>query len=257
MTLSTEAKGVIVVLVVVALVVTGVLVYVFLYPHPGLKQSSSNWAGYVDREKVTNVTGTFTVPPASQFNGSGTASFWVGMGGDSGLLQNTWPFWQAGLVLTTTVYGSIAELFTEGGNGKACGGQTCPDAWSHYINGKYGETITVTLRGDSAGANATITLTVNGTTSVLYPPEWSVLAGVYTFPSAEWIYEAPTGFASIIESMPTIGPPGVLFSHCNDSAGLTDLGSVVMEQNPNSQNVSFTQFVNDSFSAYSYDTQKV
>ena len=114
-------------------------------------------------------------------------------------------------------------------------------------------TLAVSLHGTAAGANATLTLTVGTTTTIFYPPEWTPLAGTLTFPSAEFIQEAPSSIGYPVV-MPVMQPPGATFASCQDSAGLTVLGSVEMNLNPHDQSISFSPFSDGSFSTYSFNT---
>jgi hypothetical protein len=264
---GSSAGWVIAVIVAIVLVLAGVAVYYYVIPHPGQVQHSENWSGFIDRTKVTSASGTITVPASTDFSGNGTTSFWVGMGGDAYVLHPAFPFWQAGLSLTwwNFTYEHLGiyvqeVLWTEGGSGQSslCGGSVCPVNWTHTVAlVEYGTyvpslTLAVSLHGTAAGANATLTLTVGTTTTTFYPPEWAPLAGTLTFPSAEWIQEAPSSIGYPVV-MPVMQPPGATFASCTDSAGLTVLGSVLMTLNPHDQSIALTPFSGGGFSSYSYN----
>ena len=213
---------------------------------------AQNWAGYVDRETVGSANATLALPASSDWHGSGAASLWVGMGGfvRGGSVQ--WPFWQAGVVVTCSSGLCTVELFDEGGtHGPPCNG-TCAADWTQPLGSVASTTISVSVSGGSSGALAVFVVDQNGFNTTYRPPPWTVLAGVTSFPSADWIFESPEG-AHGTDAMPTLTPPGVTFSSLHDS---TDLGSVVtvaMQGNPNGQSVSLSPLNGDAFSAYSYD----
>lgn len=116
-----------------------------------------------------------------------------------------------------------------------------------------GETITITVAGGSAGATAVLTVSNDGVNTTYNPPAWTPLAGVYSFPYAEWIFESPEPAQGGMAVMPTLTPPGALFSSLSDSGGMSNVGPIQMQGNPNSQSVTLSSMSKDSFSAYSYN----
>jgi hypothetical protein len=244
-----------VIAVVIILVLAGVGVYLVYerYFAPGHPTYSQNWAGYEDQNSVGSASGSITVPSSSSWNGNGVVGLWVGMGGSSGFLGDKWPFWQAGATVTCSAGVCQAELFDEGGTrGAPCNG-VCPVNWSQDLGLDMGASVTISIYGNSSGAIAVLTVLQDGITTTYNPPAWTVLAGVTAFPSAEWIFESPTG-PNGVEVMPTLSPPGVTFSAMNDSASVSALGPVLMQGNPNGQSVNCTSVSGGTFSAYSYDT---
>lgn len=236
---------------VVAAAGIGVLVYLtYLAPGP---VASQNWAGYADGRSEGFANGTIALPSPSDWHGNGEAGLWVGMGGISFNGGSEWPFWQAGVLVSCTSGECSGELFDEGGTqGAPCNG-VCPIAWSQPFAVEMGDSITVSVSGGSSGALATLTVDQDGFNTTYNPPPWTVLADVTSFPSAEWIFESPQE-SGATAAMPTLTPPGALFSSLEDSGGLSALRAVEMQDNPNGQSVGVSSVSGGSFSAYSYDS---
>lgn len=237
--------------IAVLIVVTGFVVYQF-YMHPTV--TSENWAGYLDPHSVENASASIALPSSPDWQGSGSASVWVGLGGAGGLSVAQWPFWQAGVDVTCSASGSCtAELFDEGGTqGAPCNGVCAPD-WTQAIGVSPGDTISVFVSGGSLGSVATFRVDSGGVNTSYDPPVWSVLAGVTQFPSAEWIFESPTSSSTgQVIVMPSLAPPGVQFSGMADSAGLASTVTIQMSGNPNGQTVSISSLSGNSFTAYSH-----
>ena len=248
------ASDVIVVLVVLLVLATGYYLYVQFFPHPGQATSSQNWAGYTDRQSVSWASGSIALPSPSEWNGSGVASLWVGMGGSNrgGLVQ--WPFWQAGVAVTCSSSVCTALLFDEGGTqGAPCNG-TCAVNWTHEILYSTSATVSLRVSGGASGSVAVLSVEENGAVTTYDPPPWTVLAGVSSFPYAEWVLESPTGVNGAMDVMPTLAPPGVHYATLNDSGGLSNVGPIEMQDNPNGQSVGLSSFAGSAFSARPYDT---
>lgn len=243
------------IIAVVAIVVAaglGAVIYEVYFAGPPTL-NSQNWAGYADGLSTGSANGTITLPPSSSWHGNGEASLWVGMGGASGIGSSEWPFWQAGAVVSCSGGSCMAELFDEGGlQGAPCNG-VCAPAWTQSIGVAPGDSISISVYGGSLGAMATLIVDQDGFNTTYNPPPWTPLAGVTTFPSAEWIFESPTvsGERSV---MPTLDPPGAVFSSLAGPSSFSALTMVQMNGNPNGQSVSVSSFSNGSFSAYSYDS---
>lgn len=230
--------------------VAGVLLYFFVLPHP---TQSENWAGYSDERSVGSASGSIAIPASSDWHGSGVASLWVGMGGYARPGASEWPFWQAGVLVTCSSGVCTIKLFDEGGTqGAPCNGVCSPD-WTQSVGFGSSTTVTVSISGGSTGAVATFSVDQNGVVTHYTPPPWTVLAGVTSFPTAEWIFESPEGPHGT-DVMPTLNPPGALFSSLSDSAGLAAMSTITMQGNPNGQSVSLSSLSGGSFSAYSYNT---
>lgn len=236
----------------VAAAAIGVIVYVEFFASNGQPVASENWAGYMDGVSQSSASGAFSLPTQSDWHGNGLAGLWVGMGGGIALGQIEWPFWQAGIVVTCSSGTCTGDLFDEGGTqGAPCNG-TCPEDWTQSIGLAPGDTVYVQVSAGSSGATAHIVVNQDGFNTTYTPPPWAVLAGVTSFPSAEWIFESPEESGSV-QVMPTLSPPGVSVSSLADSAGLSSMEPVVMTNNPNSQSVSVSGLNGGEFTAYSYD----
>ncbi len=245
-------RGILVFALAVTLVVAGLFVYGLLFPQLGQTVDSENWAGYIDQTTVNSANGSITLPSSSDWQGTGTAALWVGMGGSSRLGLTQWPFWQAGATVSCSPLGCSVTLFDEGGTqGPPCNG-VCAANWTNTFAASLGDTITVEVYGSSTGAIAVITVDENGFNTTYHPPAWAPLAGVTSFPSSEWIFESPESSHGGMMVMPSLTPPGVVFSSVSDSAGLSVMGNVQMQGNPNGQSVHISPFDRGSFSAYSY-----
>lgn len=250
--MAVRAATVVAVVVLIAAAILGFYLYQQLFPLPGQTVNSENWAGYSDDHSQSSASGTIALPPNSDWGGNGAAGLWVGMGGGSRPGASAWPFWQAGAIITCSSGTCSVELFDEGGTqGAPCNG-TCPPAWTQAFGAHVGDSITISISGGSSGAIAVITVDENGINTTYNPPPWTVLAGVTSFPSAEWIFESPAGSGGT-DVMPTVSPPGVVFSSMADSSGLSDIGLVQMQDNPNGQSVEVSSMSGAGFSAYSYD----
>lgn len=248
------ASDVIVVVLLLILAGTGYFLYTQFYPHPGQTTSSENWAGYTDRQSVGWASGVITLPSPSSWNGSGTVSLWVGMGGSNRAGIAQWPFWQAGVSMSCDPSGCSAILFDEGGTqGPPCDG-TCPVDWTQSIGYDAGTIVTIRVAGGSAGSTAVLTVKQDGVTTTYDPPSWTVLAGVSEFPYAEWVLESPITSSGATAVMPTLASPGIPYSSINDSAGITNVGPIQMEGNPNGQSVGLSSWMGAEFWAYPYDT---
>lgn len=248
---SRVAVALVVAVVVVAAGV-GAIVY-FEYFAPSGPADSENWAGYLDPHGVGSASATISLPANGEWHGDGVASLWVGMGGAGPLAAGSWPFWQAGVLVTCSLGYCSAELFDEGGTqGAPCNG-VCPVNWTQDFGVQVGDSITVTVSGGASGATAVLVVDNDGFNSTYRPPPWTVLAGTYSFPSAEWIFEAPSG-AHGMEVMPTLSPPGVVFSSLADSNGPSVSTPISMQDNPNGQSVNVSALSGGTFSAYSWET---
>lgn len=251
--MAIHAATVIAVAVVVVMAGFGYVLYTTYFSPTGSAVGSKNWAGYEDQQSVGSTNGTITLPPASDWKGNGVASLWIGMGGSVANGVSQWPFWQAGVQVSCASGYCSAELFDEGGTqGPPCNG-VCPVDWTQTFGVEVGDAITVSLYGSASGAVAVLTVDQNGFNSTYHPPVWTVLAGVTTFPSAEWIFESPEGSSGMLV-MPTLTPPGAVFSGLGDSAQLSQTGAVQMQDNPHGQSVGLSSFQGASFSAYSFDS---
>lgn len=251
--MAVHASTVIAVALIVAVASFGFVFYEVYFAPPGTTIDSQNWAGYEDGQAVGSAKGVIALPSSSDWHGSGVASLWVGMGGSTSNGVSQWPFWQAGVQVTCSSGACSAELFTEGGTqGSPCHG-VCPAAWTQAFGVAPGDSIAISVSGGSSGAIAVLTVDQAGFNTTYNPPPWTVLAGVTSFPSAEWIYESPTG-SSGVDVMPTLSPPGAVFSSLGDSSQLSEMGAIQMNGNPNGQSVSLSSYSGGSFSAYSYDS---
>lgn len=249
--MAIRAPAVIVVALLVVAAGFGYVLYT-LYVAGPTTIASENWAGYEDGQSVGAASGTIALPTNSEWHGSGVASLWVGMGGSTSNGNSQWPFWQAGVQVTCSSGACSAELFTEGGTqGPPCHG-VCPVDWTQTFGVAPGDSIRISVSGGSTGSVAVLTVDEGGFNTTYRPPPWAVLAGVTSFPSAEWIYEAPTG-PSGVDVMPSLSAPGAMFSALGDSTQLSAMGSIQMQGNPNGQSVSVSSY-QGTFSAYSYDT---
>ena len=198
----------------------------------------------------SSAEGSIALPASTAWHGSGTVSLWIGMGGSNRAGIAQWPLWQAGVSVTCSASGCTALLFDEGGTqGAPCNG-VCAANWTQFIGSGAGDTIWVAVSSGSSGAMAVLTVDHGGTNTTYHPPPWSVLAGVNSFPYAEWIVESPLTAQGTMTVMPTISPPGVQFASMSDPPGLSNVGPIQMENNPNGQSVSLSSFTGSSFWAY-------
>lgn len=161
--------------------------YIYLISNFG----SGNWGGYElvgnpGPGRIKDAVGTIEIPPASTFSGpcsSSEVSFWVGLGGFGAENIGTWPFWQAG-VIANCQGGTV--LFYEGGTSQS-NFQTAIELTTEGVPPAAGETLTIYLSFTSAGGHVCFNL-----------PTWSgcytdsVLIGVTSANTAEWVTEAPT-----------------------------------------------------------------
>lgn len=239
------------VLVALAVAVAGIAIYEIFFANP--VAGARNWAGYADPETEGSAGGAIAIPSQSAWSGNGVAALWVGLGGFNDGASTGWPFWQAGAVVTCSAGACTLELFTEGGTASSPCNGTCPIVWSQQLGVDTSATVTVDIAGGSSGATAEFTVYQDGFNASYDPPPWTVLAGVSSFPSAEWIFESPQGTQGT-EVMPTLSPPGALFSGLSDSTSLATLTLVEMEDNPNGQSVVVSAISGNSFSAYSTGT---
>ncbi len=238
----------IVVAVAVAAAVIGFVVYLEYFVPQTV--GSKNWAGYADAHSVGSASGTIAIPPSSEWHGNGTAALWVGMGGSSFNGGSQWPFWQAGVEVTCTAAACTAELFDEGGTAGPPSNGVCPVAWTQDVGVAPGDSVAVYVSGGTTGAVAILTVDDNGINTTYHPAPWATLAGVTAFPSAEWIFESPQESGSTL-TMPTLTPPGAVFSSMSDSTNLSSVEQIQMQDNPNGQSVGLSSFSDGSFSAYS------
>ncbi len=251
--MAVHAPTVIAVAVIVTVAGFGLLFYEGYLTAPGETIYSQNWAGYEDGKAVGSASGTIALPSNPDWHGSGVASLWVGMGGSTSRGTPQWPFWQAGVQVSCSSGACSAQLFTEGGTeGSPCNG-VCPPDWTQAFGVAPGDSIAIAISGGSSGAVAVLTVDQGGFNTTYSAPPWTVLAGVTSFPSAEWIYESPSG-SSGFDVMPTLDPPGAVFSSLSDSSLLSNLVPIQMQGNPNHQSVGVSGYGGGSFSAYSYDS---